>query len=174
MAITLTLTPYLNLRAFRLGESIVFSNLSSLKCYFTQTGDNVTVEVSLCSYFNYEFLPNSQDLAVIDFPNTYIKFNEDVCYDAMLIHNISCAHIETEQFLPDEAYIVIDISNFIPKRNDATLPAQSQATLEEIEFIKRVIGEKRSDIEYQIIDLNLILSGLENYIQDNLIIPITN
>ena len=100
IAITLTLTPYLNLRAFRLGESIVFSDLSSLKCYFTQTGNNVTVEVSLCNYFNYEFLPNSQDLAVIDFPNTYINFNEDVCYDAMLIHNIACAHIETEQFPP--------------------------------------------------------------------------
>ena len=170
----ITLTPYFDLRAFRLGENIVFSNLSNLKCYFTQNGDDIDVEVSLCANFNGEVLPNCQDLAVINFTNAYIKFNVDVCYAPMLIHNISCANIETEQFPPDEAYIVIDISNFIPKINDATLPAQSQATLEEIEFIKRVIGEKRSDVEYQIIDLNLILSGLENYIKDNLIIPITN
>ena len=92
----------------------------------------------------------------------------------MLIHNISCANIETEQFPPDEAYIVIDISDFIPKRKDATLPAQSTATLAEIEFIKRVIGENRLDVEYQVIDLNLILSGLESYIKDNLIIPIVD
>lgn len=170
----ITLTPYFNLRAFRLGGNIVFSNLSNLKCYFTQNGNDIDVEVSLCANFNGEVLPNCQDLAVINLTNAYIKFNTDVCYAPMLIHNISCANIETEQFPPDETYIVIDISNFIPKRNDATLPAQSQATLEEIEFIKRVIGEKRSDIEYQIIDLNLILSGLENYIKDNLIIPITN
>lgn len=170
----ITLTPYFNLRAFRLGKNIVFSSLSNLKCYFTQTGNDITVEVSLCGNFNGEILPNCQDLAVIDFTNAYIKFNEDVCYDAMLIHNISCANIETEQFPPDEAYIVIDISDFIPKRKDATLPAQSPATLAEIEFIKRVIGENRADVEYQVIDLNLILSGLENYIKDNLIIPITD
>lgn len=170
----ITLTPYFNLRAFRLGGNIVFSNLSNLKCYFTQNENDIDVEVSLCANFNGEVLPNCQDLAVINFTNAYIKFNEDVCYAPMLIHHISCANIETEQFPPDEAYIVIDISNFIPKRNDATLPVQSQATLEEIEFIKCVIGEKRSEVEYQVIDLNLILSGLENYIKDNLIIPITN
>ena len=166
------LTPYFNLRAFRLGKNIVFSNLSNLKCYFTQNGDDIDVEVSLCGILNSDVLPNCQDLAVIDFTNAYIKFNEDVCYDTVLIHNISCANIETEQFPPDEAYIVIDISDFIPKRTDATLPAQSQATLEEMEFIKRVIGEKHSDVEYQVIDLNLILSGLESYIKDNLITPI--
>lgn len=170
----ITLTPYFNLRAFRLGESIVFSNLSNLKCYFTQNGNDIDVEVSLCGNFNGEVLQNCQDLAVIDFTNAYIKFNADVCYDAMLIHNISCDNIETEQFPPDEAYIVIDISNFIPQRDDVILPAQSQATSEEIEFIKRVIGENRTDVEYQVIDLNLILSGLESYIKTNLIIPIVD
>lgn len=171
---SITLTPYFNLRAFRLGENIVFSNLSNLKCYFTQNGNDIDVEVSLCGNLNGEVLPNCQDLAVIDFTNSYIKFNADVCYDAMLIHNISCDNIETEQFPPDEAYIVIDISNFIPQRDDAILPAQSQATPEEIEFIKRVIGENRTDVKYQVIDLNLILSGLESYIKDNLIIPIVD
>lgn len=168
----ITLTPYFNLRAFRLGESIVFSNLSNLKCYFTQNGDDIDVEVSLCGVLKEYVLPNCQDLAVMDFPNSFINFDADAFYEGASIANIYCPNVANDRYTPDEAYFALDISNLMPTRNGAILPAQSPATLEEIEFIKRAIGENRSDVEYQVIDLNLILSGLESYIKDKLITPI--
>lgn len=170
----ITLTPYFNLRAFRLGKNIVFSSLSNLKCYFTQFNDHVEVEVSLCAVLNDDVFPSCQDLAVIDFPNSRIDFDNDNFYSDISICDIWCENILTEQYVPDEEFFVIDISNLIPKRNNVAPSLQSQTTTEENDFIKRVIGEKKSDVEYQVIDLNLILAGLENYVKDNLIIPITD
>lgn len=169
----ITLTPYFNLRAFRLGENIVFSNLTNIKCYFTQFDDRVEVEISLCAVHN-DALSSCQDLAVIDFPHSRIDFDNDNFYSDISICDIWCGNILTEQYVPDEEFFVIDISNLIPKRNNVALSLQSQTTTEENDFIKRAIGENRADVEYQVIDLNLILSGLENYIKDNLIIPIAN
>lgn len=168
----ITLTPYFNLRAFRLGENIVFSNLSNLKCYFTQFDDRVEIEVSLCAVLYDDVFPSCQDLAVIDFPHSRIDFDNDNFYSDISICDIWCGNILTEQYVPDEEFFVIDISNLIPKRNNVAPSLQSQTTTEENDFIKRVIGENRPDVEYQVIDLNLILSGLEDYIKDNLIIPI--
>lgn len=167
----ITLTPYFNLRAFRLGENIVFSNLTNIKCYFTQFDDRVEVEISLCAVHN-DALSSCQDLAVIDFPHSRIDFDNDNFYSDISICDIWCGNILTEQYVPDEEFFVIDISNLIPKRNNVAPSLQSQTTTEENDFIKRVIGENRPDVEYQVIDLNLILSGLEGYIKDNLIIPI--
>jgi hypothetical protein len=167
----ITLTPYFNLRAFRLGENIVFSNLTNIKCYFTQFDDRVEVEISLCAVHN-DALSSCQDLAVIDFPHSRIDFDNDNFYSDISICDIWCGNILTEQYVPDEEFFVIDISNLIPKRNNVAPSLQSQTTTEENDFIKRVIGENRPDVEYQVIDLNLILSGLEDYIKDNLIIPI--
>lgn len=167
----ITLTPYFNLRAFRLGENIVFSNLTNIKCYFTQFDDRVEVEISLCAVYN-DALSSCQDLAVIDFPHSRIDFDNDNFYSDISICDIWCGNILTEQYVPDEEFFVIDISNLIPKRNNVAPSLQSQTTTEENNFIKRVIGENRPDVEYQVIDLNLILSGLEDYIKDNLIIPI--
>lgn len=167
----ITLTPYFNLRAFRLGENIVFSNLTNIKCYFTQFDDRVEVEISLCAVHN-DALSSCQDLAVIDFPHSRIDFDNDNFYSDISICNIWCGNILTEQYVPDEEFLVIDISNLIPKRNNVAPSLRSQTTTEENDFIKRVIGENRPDVEYQVIDLNLILSGLEGYIKDNLIIPI--
>ena len=167
----ITLTPYFNLRAFRLGENIVFSNLTNIKCYFTQFDDRVEVEISLCAVHN-DALSICQDLAVIDFPHSRIDFDNDNFYSDISICDIWCVNILTEQYVPDEEFFVIDISNLIPKRNNVAPSLQSQTTTEENYFIKRVIGENRPDVEYQVIDLNLILSGLEDYIKDNLIIPI--
>ena len=169
----ITLTPYFNLRAFRLGENIVFSNLTNIKCYFTQFDDRVEVEISLCAVHN-DALSSCQDLAVIDFPHSRIDFDNDNFYSDISICDIWCGNILTEQYVPDEEFFVIDISNLIPKRNNVAPSLQSQTTTEENDFIKRVIGEKKSDVEYQVIDLNLILAGLENYVKDNLIIPITD
>lgn len=168
----ITLTPYFNLRAFRLGENIVFSNLSNLKCYLTQFNDRVEIEVSLCAVLNDDVLPSCQDLAVIDFPNSRIDFDNDNFYSDISICNIWCGNILTDQYVPDEGFFIIDISNLIPKRNSVAPSLQSQTTTEENNLIKRVIGENRPAVEYQVIDLNLILSGLEGYIKDNLIIPI--
>lgn len=168
----ITLTPYFNLRAFRLGESIVFSNFSNLKCYFTQFDDRVEVEVSLCAVLNDDVFSSCQDLAVIYFPNSRIDFDNDNFYSDISICNIWCGNILTEQYVPDEEFFIIDISNLIPMRNNIIPALQSKSTADEIEFIKRVIGKKRFDAEYQVIDLNLILSGLENYIKDNLITSI--
>ena len=167
----ITLTPYFNLRAFRLGENIVFSNLTNIKCYFTQFDDRVEVEISLCAVHN-DALSSCQDLAVIDFPHSRIDFDNDNFYSDISICDIWCDNILTEQYVPDEEFFVIDISNLIPKRNNVAPSLQSQTTTEENDFIKRVIGENRPDVEYKVIDLNLILSGLEGYIKDNLIIPI--
>ena len=168
----ITLTPYFNLRAFRLGKNIVFSNFSNLKCYFTQFDDRVEVEVSLCAVLNDDVFSSCQDLAVIDFPNSRIDFDNDNFYSDISICDIWCGNILTDQYVPDEEFFIIDISNLIPKRNNVPPPLQSKLTADEMEFVKRVIGKKRFDAEYQVIDLNLILSGLENYIKDNLITPI--
>lgn len=168
----ITLTPYFNLRAFRLGKNIVFSNLTNIKCYFTQFEDSAEVEVSLCAVLNDDVLPRCQDLAVIDFPNFRIDFDNDNFYSDISICDIWCENILTEQYVPDEEFFIIDISNLIPKRSNVALSLQSKLTADEMEFVKRVIGENRPDAEYQVIDLNLILSGLEGYIKDNLIIPI--
>lgn len=170
----ITLSPYFSLRAFRLGENIVFSNFSNLKCYFTQFDDRVEIEVSLCAFLNGDILPNCQDLAVIDFPNSRIDFDNDNFYSDISICDIWCGNILTEQYVPDEEFFVIDISNLIPKRNNVAPSLQSKLTADEMEFVKRVIGENRADVEYQVIDLNLILSGLESYIKDNLITPIVD
>lgn len=170
----ITLTPYFNLRAFRLGKNIVFSNFSNLKCYFTQFDDRVEVEVSLCAVLNDDVFSSCQDLAVIDFPNSRIDFDNDNFYSDISICDIWCGNILTDQYVPDEEFFIIDISNLIPMRNNVAPPLQSKLTADEMEFVKRVIGKKRSDVEYQVIDLNLILSRLENYIKDNFIIPIIN
>ena len=170
----ITLTPYSNLLAFRLGENIIFSNFSSIKCNFTQIDDSVEIEVSLCAVFNDEILPICQDLAVIDFPHSRIDFDNKSFYSDVYYDNIPCDNLFTELYDPECAIFVIDISALISNGNNIAPSLQSDVTAKEMKFIKRVIGKKHTNTKYQVIDLKPLLLGLEKYIKDKFIIPIVN
>lgn len=153
------------LNIFRAGDELIFTDHRILCCRFSRNYNQIEAHLSLGEYENDDISEEYTELGVLKIENAV--FNSD--HISNLIHiklGGEIVTVKSNDYCSNDKYLAFAVDRLF-----GNAKFQYQTTDEELAFIKRVIGENRSNIFYRVLDLNKLCAELETYIQEKLTKP---